>query len=194
MSLFTVDGPSAGLRVDRFLALKLEITRAQVKTLHDRGGVQVNDRAVKLHQILHEGDQIQVLSLPPRGQEYEMVPDPEVPFSIVHEDDEIVVVDKPSGVVMHPGSGVKSRTLVHGLLARTSLSSIGAPLRPGIVHRLDKETSGLLVVAKRDRAHLASMRQLKDRTLKRSLPTSRSSPRTDRSSRRPRRCLCAAFV
>lgn len=97
-----------------------------------------------------------------------MTPQGEVPFEIIHEDEDLAVIDKPAGVVVHPAPGHLRGTLVHGLLARLSnLSGVGGVLRPGLVHRLDKGTSGLLVVAKNDRAHRSLQDQLRARTLAR---------------------------
>jgi 23S rRNA pseudouridine1911/1915/1917 synthase len=93
----------------------------------------------------------------------------EIPLSVVYEDDEVIVIDKPAGLVVHPAAGRRENTLVNALLAHcgASLSGIGGVMRPGIVHRLDKDTSGLMVVAKTDAAHAALARQLQDRTLTR---------------------------
>jgi len=113
---------------------------------------------------LHEGDEVRFAIPEPEPVDFE--PDPAVAFEILHVDDDIAVIDKPAGLVVHPAPGHRSGTLIHGLLARLeTLSGVGGKARPGLVHRLDKDTSGLLVVARNDRAHQSLAAQLEDRSL-----------------------------
>jgi 23S rRNA pseudouridine1911/1915/1917 synthase len=158
----TVDVPAeaAGQRLDQFLAGQLEgVSRSRVQLLLEQGGVTVDGRCEKASWKLRGGERI-MLSADPHPLPLKAVPEP-IPLDVVYEDADIAVVNKPAGMMVHAGSGrsdeARSRgTLVNALLYRFSrLSSTGGELRPGIVHRLDKDTSGLIVVAKNDRAHAA---------------------------------------
>jgi 23S rRNA pseudouridine1911/1915/1917 synthase len=144
-----------GERVDRFLAAQLpEMSRTRIQELVERGRVTINGAAAKRSHRMGEGDSV-VIELP--------VPEPSaaqpeaIPLEILYSDADLAVVNKPAGMIVHPGAGAKSGTLVNALLhefgARGELSSIGGELRPGIVHRLDRETSGALLVARNDLAH-----------------------------------------
>ena len=149
----------AGLRLDRLVERAHPAwTRSQVKKLADAGRVRVNGSPAKAGRAAWAGEEIEIQVPPPP----EVIPRPEtIPLTVVYEDEDVLVVDKPAGMVVHPGAGRSHGTLVSALLGRgTRLSTMGAPLRPGIVHRLDKDTSGLLVVAKTDAAHLALSRAL----------------------------------
>lgn len=155
------------IRLDQFLTANVEeLSRARVQKLIDEGMVTVNGTIARASLKLKEGDKI-VLTMPPpeileAGAE-------DIPVAVVFEDENLVVINKPAGMVVHPGAGVHSGTLVNALLhhCRGSLSSIGGVIRPGIVHRLDKDTSGLIVVAKNDNAHQKLAAQLKDKTARR---------------------------
>jgi 23S rRNA pseudouridine1911/1915/1917 synthase len=152
-------------RLDHWLAEWLpDHTRSALKRWVVDGRVEV-DRvaAVKAGQILKPGSSVQVV--PPEAVAFTPKPE-QLDFEILFEDDDLVVINKPVGLVVHPGHGRPSGTLIHGLLGRgISLSSIGAPQRPGIVHRLDRETTGVMVVAKRDAAHLALQRDFANRRI-----------------------------
>jgi 23S rRNA pseudouridine1911/1915/1917 synthase len=165
----TVPDALAGERVDRAVALLLGLTRAEVAALVDRGGLRVGGTAVKTRSVrVAAGDELEVEVPEPRSDE--LVPDGAVPFSVLHDDAHLIVVDKPAGVVVHPGAGVRASTLVHGLIARYPDLAGGEwadAARPGIVHRLDKETSGLLVVARTPSAHASLRSQLEARTMDR---------------------------
>ena len=139
-------------RIDQYLASKLtDFTRSRIQSLIKEGNVKVNNTPVKTSYRLKAGDII-AISIPPSSP-YLLNPEP-LDLSIIYEDTSIIVLDKPPGLVIHPAPGHNSGTLVHGLLHHCDdLSGIGGVLRPGIVHRLDKDTSGLLVVAKNDNAH-----------------------------------------
>lgn len=149
-------------RLDIYISEKLGITRSAVKKLIDGGNVTLNGKAPKSSAAVKTGDVVHI-SIPDP-----VVPDltPEdIPIRIVYEDDDIAVIDKPQGLTVHAGNGNLSGTLVNALLYRLkNLSSIGGVIRPGIVHRIDKDTSGLLVVAKNDAAHLSLSKQLQDKT------------------------------
>ena len=140
-------------RLDIYISEKLGITRSAVKKLIDGGNVTLNGKAPKSSAAVKTGDVVHI-SIPDP-----VVPDltPEdIPIRIIYEDDDIAVIDKPQGLTVHAGNGNLSGTLVNALLYRLkNLSSIGGVIRPGIVHRIDKDTSGLLVVAKNDAAHLS---------------------------------------
>ncbi|MBI4234568.1 MAG: RluA family pseudouridine synthase [Chloroflexi bacterium] len=163
--LFTVEG--GGVRLDRYLALRCpDLSRSRCQGLIRDGLVTVNGASAKAAQRLRAGDQVVVVVPPP-------APLPLVaeaaPLHVVYEDQDLLVVDKPGGVPVHPSPGHPAHTLVNFLLAQCrDLSGIGGVIRPGIVHRLDKDTSGLLVVAKHDAAHLALARQLQTRQVAKS--------------------------
>ena len=161
-----VPGPQAGERLDRFLAAaQADLSRSQLQGLIRDGRVQVNGRAARASQRLRGGDRVQVELPPPRAARL----DPEnIPLSIVHEDDSILVIDKPAGMVVHPGAGVASGTLAHALLHHDpAIAEVGGAGRPGIVHRLDRDTSGLMVVARTPRAYRALVDAIKNRAVKR---------------------------
>jgi 23S rRNA pseudouridine1911/1915/1917 synthase len=149
---FLINQEERDQRIDAFLALRIEdLTRSRIQDLIRNGTVLVNDRQTKPSYRLKPSDRVTV-TIPP-ARPYHLGPEA-VEFSLIHEDSSLIVLNKPPGLVIHPSPGHLTGTLVHGLLARCpDLSGIGGVLRPGIVHRLDKDTSGLLVVAKNDRAH-----------------------------------------
>lgn len=149
----TIPPALAGERLDRVVAILADTSRAEAAALVDGGGVMVGGRVVTTgSRRLVEGDVVEFE--PPERHEVELVGDPAVPVCVVYEDADVVVVDKPAGVVVHPGAGQVHGTSVQGLLARyPEIESVGSPERPGIVHRLDKGTSGLLIVARSPAAH-----------------------------------------
>ncbi len=140
------------LRLDQFLAKRLpEFSRSRLQRLIRSGFVRLNDSTSRPRQIVRGGDKIE-LTEPPL-EKIETLPEP-IPLEILFEDDDLIVINKPPGLVVHPGAGHREHTLVNALLNHcATLSGIGGKERPGIVHRLDKETSGCLVVAKNDVAH-----------------------------------------
>src|SRR5271154_5477260 len=153
----------AGGRLDRALAPHLEeLSRSRLKALILAGHVTVSGRTIRdpSHHV-NAGDEIAV-ALPPAAPA-EPGPEP-IPLAVVYEDDDIIVIDKPRGLVVHPAAGNWTGTLVNALIAHcgASLSGVGGVRRPGIVHRLDKDTTGLMVVAKNDRAHQALAAQFAD--------------------------------
>ena len=158
-----IDAAEAGLRLDRALAARFEeLSRSRLKALILAGHVTVSGRTIRdpSHHV-NAGDRI-AIALPPAEP---AEPGPEaIPLVIVYEDDDVIVIDKPRGLVVHPAAGNRTGTLVNALIAHcgASLSGIGGVRRPGIVHRLDKDTTGLMVVAKNDRAHRALAAQFAD--------------------------------
>lgn len=161
---FLINPGDAGKRLDQYLsASRVAHSRAHIQKLIKIDAVKVNDMSSKASHRLKEGDKVSVLIPPPRKLE---VNPEDIPLSIVHEDKDIVVVNKPSGMVVHPAPGNYSGTLVNALLYHfKDLSGIGGIMRPGIVHRLDKNTSGLMVVAKNDSAHASLSGQIRDRSI-----------------------------
>lgn len=158
-----------GERVDRAIALITGLSRREVEAMVAAGRVSVGGRAVQHRsRKVRSGEQISVSGpIEPPGPA-ELVADPEVNVPVVYEDRSLIVVDKPAGLVVHPGAGHREATLVHGLLARyPELAEVGDPNRPGIVHRLDKGTSGLLVVARTESARIELIRQLAERAMTR---------------------------
>ena len=149
-------------RLDRFLASQgLEITRSQIHRLIEDGQVAINGLHAKPSQKVRSGDIIVMTILPPKP--LALVPQ-DIPVPLIYQDEHLIVLDKPSGLSVHPGPGHPDGTLVNALLAHCpDIKGVGGVIRPGIVHRLDKDTSGLMVVAKTDTAHLSLSKQLKNR-------------------------------
>ena len=153
---------AAGTRLDSFVASHLaKISRTRIQRAIENGDVLVNQHAAKSSYRLRDGDQIEIdLPEPPP---VDLIAEP-IPLNVVYEDDDLIVVDKPAGMVVHPGAGVDSGTLANALVYHfNSLSGVAGRIRPGIVHRIDKDTSGLLVVAKKDVAHEILSDQFRDR-------------------------------
>lgn len=165
MANFIVDKLNSGKRLDVFLSSVTDYTRSRVKNMCDEGCVFVNGEVGKAKKELKEGDEISFTEPDVRSLDLE----PEnIPLNIVYQDEDIAVIDKPQGMTVHAGNGTEGGTLVNALLYHLdSLSGINGVVRPGIVHRIDKNTSGLLVVAKNDKAHLALSKQLEDKTCRR---------------------------
>jgi len=163
----TVPPLDAPVRLDSYLATLADIhSRAAAQRLIDEQFVCVNGQVAKKKMLLTGGEKLSVV-LPP-VQALDLVPE-EVPLNIVYEDEHLLVVNKPRGMVVHPAAGHSEGTLVHALLAhcRDSLSGINGVARPGIVHRIDKDTSGLLIVAKTDVAHISLAKQIKEHSFTR---------------------------
>ncbi len=152
------------IRLDVYLAAETEYTRSRIKRLIDGGDVLVNGETSKCGRILKAGDSVTLKFDTDIGG----LPAPkEIPLDIIYEDDDIIVVNKQQGLTVHPGAGNGDTTLVNALLWRgTSLPDVNGAYRPGIVHRLDKYTSGVMVVAKNNAAHVNLARQFTDRTTK----------------------------
>ncbi len=161
---FIVSENDAKLRLDHFLAKRLpQYSRSRLQQLIRNGFVRLNGASTRPRQIVRAGDKIDVRESP--VEQIETRPQ-RIPLDILFEDDDLIVINKPAGLIVHPGAGQREHTLVNALLSHcTTLSGIGGKERPGIVHRLDKETSGCLVVAKNDLAHRELSRQFADRTV-----------------------------
>ena len=157
---------SGGTRLDVFVAEKAECTRSHAKNLIDEGNVTVNGiKAAKSGALLKAGDVVVIVN--PAPKELDLSPQ-DIPIEIVWQDEDFAVVNKPQGMVVHPAPGAYDNTLVNALLFKlSSLSGINGVARPGIVHRLDKDTSGLLVVAKNDFAHISLQKQIAEKSAKR---------------------------
>ena len=159
---FIVADTEQGSRIDQYLAQKSGLSRSRVKQLVEEGNVEVNGATTKPAYIVKLADRIKVVT--PPASKSAAAPEA-LDIDIIYEDADIIVVNKPRGMVTHPAAGNFSGTLVNALLYHCKgLSGIGGVERPGIVHRLDKDTSGLLVVAKNDKAHLSLSKQIKERT------------------------------
>ncbi len=152
----------AKIRLDRFLANKLpEYSRSRLQQLVRTGFVRLNGATTRPRHLVRSGDKIELTEAP--LEKIDNQPEP-IPLEVLFEDKDIIVINKPPGLVVHPGAGHRQHTLVNALLSHCpTLSGIGGKERPGIVHRLDKETSGCLVVAKNDGAHRELSRQFAER-------------------------------
>jgi len=161
---FVVPEEHARMRLDIFLVKALpELSRSRIQQLIRGGFVRLDGTATRAHQLVRTGNQIEITQPPP--EKIETKPQA-IPLAILYEDDDLIVINKPAGMTVHPGAGQREHTLVNALLHHCStLSGIGGKERPGIVHRLDKETSGCLVVAKNDMAHRELSKQFADRTV-----------------------------
>ena len=161
----TIRCDTAGLRLDAFLAEQgLGLTRSAIQKLMEAGEILVGGVSVKKNYKTRAGDEI-TLELP-EAQPVEILPE-NIPLDIRYEDEDVIVINKPKGLVVHPAPGHWNGTLVNALMyhCKDSLSGINGELRPGIVHRIDMDTSGLLIVAKNDFAHAALAEQLEDHSL-----------------------------
>lgn len=156
---------TSGIRIDKYIKID-GITRSQIQKLIDDGNVLVNGNNVKTNYKLKTNDVITVTIPEP---EYADITPEDIPLDIVYEDSSLLVVNKPQGMVVHPACGNYNGTLVNALMyhCKDDLSGINGVMRPGIVHRIDKDTSGLLLVAKTNEAHLSLAQQIKDKTVKR---------------------------
>jgi len=164
----TVPPESAGLRLDIFLSRTVPgLSRSQIQKLIAAGSVSVNGQVVPKKYALSAGDAVRMAAMEPVGREVNLAPQ-DIPLSILYEDEYFMAVDKPAGLVVHPGAGNRSGTLVNALLYHRleSLSKGSATDRPGIVHRLDKDTSGVIVVAKTNAAHAALAAEFSSRMVK----------------------------
>lgn len=159
MMTYTVSAESVGKRLDAYLGEAADISRSAAAKLIESGEVTVNGKKAEKKYSVKENDKIEIEI--PEPEEYEAQPE-NIPLDVVYEDSDIIVINKPSGMVVHPAPGNYTGTLVNALLyhCKDSLSGIGGVMRPGIVHRIDKDTSGLLVVAKNDAAHRALSEEL----------------------------------
>ncbi len=149
-----------GKRIDNYLIDKLNISRSKIQKLIKEGYILVNKNKCKNSYILHINDVINIIEK--EEEEYKLKGE-DIPLDIIYEDNDILVINKPSGMVVHPGNGNYNGTLANALINYSnSLSNINGEFRPGIVHRIDADTSGLLVVAKNDKAHISLQDELKN--------------------------------
>ena len=163
----TVPGEDGGVRLDSFLAASLpELTRSAAARLIETGQVTVDGRTASKSARLYGGEAVEPAL--PEPEAIEALPQ-EIPLDVAYEDGDVIVVNKPAGLVVHPAPGHPDGTLVNALLYHCgdSLSGVGGALRPGIVHRIDRDTSGLIIAAKNDAAHQSLAAQLQDHTLAR---------------------------
>lgn len=156
----------AGERIDRFLADSQDLTRSFLQKILKEGEVIVNGKSVKANYKLRKGDRIEFEV--PEAVEPDIVAE-DIPLSILYEDADVLVVDKPKGMVVHPAAGHYSRTLVNAVMyhCKGELSGINGVLRPGIVHRIDRDTTGSIIICKNDMAHNEIARQLKEHSINR---------------------------
>lgn len=157
---------SENVRLDAYIASKQsDLSRSNIQKLIDSGDILVNNSIKKMSYKVQEGDVIQINV--PEAREANIKPE-NIPIDIIYQDNDIIVVNKPKGLVVHPADGNPDGTLVNAIIAicKDGLSGIGGELRPGIVHRLDKDTSGLLIVAKNDKAHRLMSEQIKNREVR----------------------------
>ena len=157
-----------GYRLDKFLQTQInKLSRTRLQTLIRNGQVKLNNTTINNpSKKIKEGDQIKIDFPPPKET---LIKPNKIPLNILYDDDDIIVINKFPGVVVHPGAGNYENTIVNGLLYKyqNNLSSIGGKLRPGIVHRIDKDTSGVIVVAKNDNSHINLSQQFASHTIKR---------------------------
>ena len=166
MNKLIVNTDNSGLRLDAYIAKNIDnLSRTAVKRLIEEENIKVNGGAQKVSYKVQENDEIEVNV--PEAKELDIKAE-DIPVEVVYEDSDIIVVNKPKGLVVHPANGNWDGTLVNAIMAicKDSLSGIGGEIRPGIVHRLDKDTSGLLIIAKNDEAHLNMSNQIKNREVK----------------------------
>ena len=167
MTKLTLTAEQSGERLDAFLAANVEdLTRSAAQKLMEKGAVTIAGRPVKKNEKTAPGMVIEVEL--PDPEPIDVVPQ-DIPLDVVYEDSDVIVINKPVGLVVHPAPGHPDGTLVNALLYHCgdSLSGINGQLRPGIVHRIDRDTSGLIIAAKNDKAHLALAEQLQDHSLAR---------------------------
>ena len=166
MYKYIVKNESQGKRLDKYVTEQnTEITRTAVQRLIDEKNILVNGKEQKASYKVNENDVVEVEVPEPKKIEIKAE---DIPIEVIYEDSDIVVVNKPKGMVVHPGNGNLDGTLVNAIMAKCegSLSGIGGEIRPGIVHRIDKDTSGLLIVAKNDKAHVNLSEQIKEHKVK----------------------------
>ncbi len=163
---YKVENELVGLRLDKAVSMKnSNISRMAVQRMIDENNILVNGKKTKSSYKLNLNDIVTIIIEP--AKEVEIKPE-NIPLDIVYEDSDILVVNKQKGLVVHPGNGNPDGTLVNAIMAKCkdSLSGIGGEIRPGIVHRIDKDTSGLLIIAKNDKAHINMSNQIKDHEVK----------------------------
>lgn len=165
MQTFKIDENSIGKRVDQYLSSVTELSRSKIQKLIKDGIIKINDKTVKNGLILKSDD---IITIEDFEEQIDIVNPEPIAFDVVYEDNDLMVINKPNGLVVHPAPGNSSGTLVNGLMYySSSLSDINGEFRPGIVHRIDAYTTGLLVVAKNNEAHEFLAKQLEEKTITR---------------------------
>ncbi len=160
----TLHAGEAGIRVDRYVAEHTQLSRSAITRLAREGHVRIGGAAVEARHRVRRGDEI-VVEIPPDEPALSLEAE-DIPIEVLYEDRDVIVVNKPADLVVHPAYGHSSGTLVNALVARISAQSGREAARPGIVHRLDKDTSGVMIIAKNDLAQVALARQLQGRTVR----------------------------
>lgn len=166
MKEYKITKNEAGIRIDKLIGeLEKEISRTAIQRMIEEGSILVNEKQVKTSYKVSEEDIITINEGKP--QEADLLPQ-DIPLDIVYEDEDILIINKEKGMVVHPGNGNPDGTLVNAVMAKCkgSLSGIGGKIRPGVVHRIDKDTSGLVIIAKNDKAHINISEQIKNREVK----------------------------
>lgn len=166
MENLIVSTEDEGTRIDKYISSKIEnLSRMTIQRMIENGDILVNGKVVRTSYKIQESDKIEITLEEPK--EAHLKPE-DIPLDIVYEDNDILVVNKQKGLVVHPGNGNPNGTLVNAIMAhcKDSLSGIGGEIRPGIVHRIDKDTSGLLIIAKNDKAHINLSEQIKNHEVK----------------------------
>ncbi len=166
MKEFIVEKEKAGKRLDAYLSLENNsISRTMIQKLIDENHIMVNEKVTKASYKVAEGDRITLEEVKPKEISLKAQ---DIAIDVIYEDKDIIVVNKPKGLVVHPANGNPDGTLVNAIMAicKGSLSGIGGEIRPGIVHRLDKDTSGIIIIAKNDEAHIKLSEQIKNREVK----------------------------
>ena len=162
MKTFEFVSETGDIRADVYLSQRSGISRSRIKKLCDEGFCLSNEKPIKSNKILKIGDKINLTV--PEEKNLDVTPE-NLPLEIIYQDDDLAVINKPQGMTVHAGNGTNGGTLVNALLFHLDkLSGINGVIRPGIVHRIDKNTSGLLVVAKNDKAHVALSKQIENKT------------------------------
>ena len=161
MKIIQIDKNGITERIDSYLAKNTEYSRANIQRLIEEEKILVNNNKVKVSYKLQLNDEIKIKDEQPKEISLKAQ---DIPLEILYEDNDIIAVNKPKGMVVHPANGNPDGTLVNAVMAicKESLSGIGGEIRPGIVHRLDKDTSGVIIVAKNDRAHINLSEQIKN--------------------------------
>ena len=166
MKEYKITKNEENIRIDKLISdLEKDISRTSIKRMIEEGTILVNGKEVKTSYKVSEGDNITINEEKP--QEADLLPQ-DIPLDIIYEDEDILIINKEKGMVVHPGNGNPDRTLVNAVMAKCkgSLSGIGGKIRPGVVHRIDKDTSGLVIIAKNDKAHINISEQIKNREVK----------------------------
>ncbi len=163
---YIISDNNQGIRIDKALSdLDSKLSRSAIQRMLEDGDITVNGKIVKASYKINTGDTVEAIIKD--AVEVDIKPE-DIPLDVVYEDDDILVVNKQKGLVVHPGNGNPDGTLVNAIMAKCkdSLSGVGGKIRPGIVHRIDKDTSGLLIIAKNDEAHINLSEQIKNHEVK----------------------------